>query len=40
LGFEVYIIEDAVRAIDSKGYQTAMKDFEERGGKRVSGIRY
>lgn len=39
LGFEVYIIEDAVRAIDSKGYQTAMKDFEERGGKRVSGIR-
>jgi nicotinamidase/pyrazinamidase len=40
LGFEVYIIEDAVRAIDSKGYQRAMKDFEERGGKRVLGVRY
>jgi nicotinamidase/pyrazinamidase len=39
LGFEVYIIEDAVRAIDSKKYQRAMKDFEERGGKRVLGIR-
>lgn len=34
LGFEVFIIEDAVRAIDLQGYQTAMKDFEKRGGKR------
>ncbi len=42
LGFDVYIIEDAVKAIDLKGYQTTVEDFEKKGGKRcqVSEIGY
>ncbi len=35
LGFEVFIVEDAVRAIDQKGYQVAMADFLKKGGKII-----
>lgn len=35
LGFEVFIIEDAVRAIDQDGYHVAMDDFLRKGGKLI-----
>jgi nicotinamidase/pyrazinamidase len=36
LGFEVFIIEDASRAIDSEGYKVAMKDFTQKNGKLIN----
>lgn len=38
LGFEVFIIEDASRAIDREGYKVAMKDFTEKNGKLINHI--
>lgn len=35
LGFEVFIIEDASRAINIEGYEVAMKDFKEKKGKLI-----
>lgn len=36
LGFEVHIIEDACRAIDSGLFQSCLKNFRGRGGKLVT----
>lgn len=36
LGFEVFIIENASRAINIDGYEIAMKDFKEKNGKLIT----
>lgn len=35
LGFDVFIIEDATRAIDFKDYENKMSNFKEKGGKLI-----
>ena len=35
LGFEVFILEDVVRAINPDRYKTAMDDFSKKGGKII-----
>ncbi|MCP2045825.1 bifunctional nicotinamidase/pyrazinamidase [Pontibacter sp. HSC-36F09] len=34
-GFETFVLEDAVRAISSEGYEAARKDILEKGGRRI-----
>jgi nicotinamidase/pyrazinamidase len=35
-GFDTYFIEDATRAIDPKGFETAKKDIVSHGGKIIT----